>query len=314
MKTEYKVSVNILNWNRKDMLYEVLKSFGNQTFKDFEIVVVDNNSDDGSPQMILDEFPDVKLIQMPKNTGVPGGRNIGIVNSLGEILFFIDNDAIPDENLLEILVESFESDTSIGVIGAKILNFYTKEIDITSWVYGKHNLKDRDKKFDASMFVGCGFAVRREVFEEVGLFSDYFFFMSEEKDLCYRVLDKGYKIIYNPEIVVSHKISPEKRYEVGERFYRYGFRNEIWILWKYYPWLSAIKNTINSILISFPYSIKRKAFGAYIQGFFSTLKGLPFVIKQRQKVKPETIKRFHALLNTPKTPWLDKVRRFISKE
>ncbi|MCA9408051.1 MAG: glycosyltransferase, partial [Candidatus Omnitrophica bacterium] len=191
-------------------------------------------------------FPEVILIQVHKNYGVPGGRNIGAANAKGEVLVFIDNDASLHHLALEEAVAVFQSDEKIAIAGFKILNAFTKKLDMSSWTYQKSRINDYEVRFDTYTFCGCAHAVLKNVFEEVGRYWDDFFWGSEEAELSLKVLRAGYRIIYEPKLIAYHRISEERR-TANAKGYFYGFRNKLWFTWRYYPFWSALKATFVKI-------------------------------------------------------------------
>src|SRR5690606_37509019 len=92
------ISIQILNWNRAQETQRAIKSALNQTYKNTEIIVVDNGSDDNSVELTKENFPDIKIIQLDKNYGCAGGRNRGIPYCRGEYIFYLDNDGVLHED------------------------------------------------------------------------------------------------------------------------------------------------------------------------------------------------------------------------
>jgi len=110
------VTVNILSWNRKEDLRESLIELKKTTYPNIELIVVDNASTDGSPEMVEREFPYVKLIKMPKNIGI-AGWNIGFEKANGKYIMVLDDDSYPAPDAIELMVEEFEkADEDVGII------------------------------------------------------------------------------------------------------------------------------------------------------------------------------------------------------
>jgi len=305
-----KVSINILNWNRKKVLKELLINLKNQSYQNFEIVLIDNNSSDGSFEMVKLEFPEINVIKMPVNLGVPGGRNVGIVNSTGEIIIFLDNDTEIKNNFVENVIRTFEKTPNAGILTFKILNFYSNELDMTCWVLDRE-LIDYEKHRQVNTFLGGGCAIRKTVITEIGLLWDNLYFMHEEKDYSMRLYESRYKIYYCPDIEIYHKISPEKRFQPDERFFYLGIRNEIWIYFKNVPLFYLIKHLANLISSGMLYSLRRGYFVNFIKGVYEGVFHCGQAIKDRKPMSNKDYKIYLELLNLKKDPIIKRIKRFI---
>ncbi len=115
-----KVSVNVLTNNAVNYISDCLESILKSNYPDYEIIVVDNDSRDGTPELIARKFPQVKLVLSNKNLGCAGGHNIGIEYAKGDIFFFLDDDTTIHPDLIKVLVEELENSPQIGIIGPKI--------------------------------------------------------------------------------------------------------------------------------------------------------------------------------------------------
>ncbi|MBU5689296.1 MAG: glycosyltransferase family 2 protein, partial [Candidatus Aenigmarchaeota archaeon] len=118
------VSVVIPTYNRKEMLIRLIKSIKKSTYKNLEIIVVDDASTDGTYEEIKRKFPDVKIVRNEKNLLLAASRNIGIKNSKGKYIFLIDDDNVVDKNCIYELVKSMENDKNIGIVGP-IMYYYS---------------------------------------------------------------------------------------------------------------------------------------------------------------------------------------------
>ncbi len=230
-----KTAVNIICYNRKNELRECIRSMLKQVKIPDEIVIVDNGSTDDTDESFELEtrcYPLFKYFKLPTNLGVAGGRNYGIKQGSGDILVFIDDDAlIEPENALETIAAKFEKDPQVGILAFKVVNYYTKTIRREEFPHVDKSLKS-DREFETSYFIGAGHAIRREVFDKCGLYPEDYFYGMEELDLSFRAVDKGYKIIYFPEVVVWHKKSPFGRMGNEEKWI-YSYRNRLAVSYKY---------------------------------------------------------------------------------
>ncbi len=233
------VSVVILNWNRKDDLKETLESVSHQTYNNFEIIVVDNGSTDGSDEMMEHDFPNSRLIKLERNTGI-AGYNVGMQNSQGRYIAVLDNDVILEAHWLARAVEELDKDAQLGIIAGRVLNYYTKE-ESAFWSYG---LGDDwvDKEFYTTVFIGCSAMIKREVFDKVGGYPEDYFFYYNEDVMAAKTVNAGYSIKYMPNILCYHKLSLKQR--PRKNTYYYMWRNAYWFMWQYYPADLAIKYSL----------------------------------------------------------------------
>lgn len=207
------VSYLLITYNRKKDLEEAIISILNQSYSPLEIVIVDNNSTDGTQELIQEKFQNqnIHYIRLFENKGVCGGRNVAISLAKGEILITMDDDAVIDDADATIkVVNKFKEHPDIGVLAFKVVNYFTGQLD-------KSAFPTRDKKrspneeFETSTFIGVGHAIPRHVYRKVGVYGDYFPYGHEELDLALRILDAGYRIVFFPEVVIRHKIKDRKQ-------------------------------------------------------------------------------------------------------
>ncbi len=281
------VSIVILNWNRKDEIGNSIESVFGQTYKNFEVIVVDNNSTDGSREMLENSALDIRLIKLDENKGVAGGRNVGIKVSKGEFILFLDDDAaINTINGIDLLVNKMRDDPKIGVICCKVVNYYTKEVENYYFKYvDKRNI---DREFYVTDFLGGASFIRRSVIGKVGSYREDSLRQMEETDLSYRILDAGYNIVYFPKTEILHKSSQVKRSEY-DIFY-YNMRNSLLIAWRYLPLPRVILFTMWNIAADFIRAIKADMMPCYFKAYLDIFFSLPrIVIRSRGAIKNETM-------------------------
>ena len=220
------VSIVLLNYNGYNDTIECIKSLKNITYNNYKIVIVDNNSTDNSEieiKKFIKNDDNIQFIQSYKNLGFSGGNNIGIRYALennADYICLLNNDTIVETNFLSELVNSMEKDNKIGVAAGKIMYFEDKDIIWSAGGFiseikslGEHygiDIKD-SKQFDdtieVSFLTGCLQLIRKEVFEEIGMYDDIYFLYMEDLDFCKRVTRKGYKLMYIPQSKIYHKVS-----------------------------------------------------------------------------------------------------------
>jgi len=210
------VDVVLLSWNRLDDTLAAVDSVLTQQIDSLALWVVDQGS---SPEQIAAlgrisaDHPEVNLIELPCNAGVPAGRNIGINSGTAEFVVCLDNDAIFDTpNALSSAVDRLTSDPWLGAVAFRALEYSTRELDLGSWAYPRVHMQ-ASAPIAVTRFVGVGHALRRAAFIDAGGYDEELFFCEEELDLSYRMIDCGYRILYDPSIVVLHKGSAEERVE-----------------------------------------------------------------------------------------------------
>lgn len=223
-----KLSVIILNYNVEYFLYQCLRSVQQAIAEiEAEIIVVDNNSPDGSCKMVHNYFPEVKLIANTENTGFPKGNNIGVAEAKGEYICILNPDTIVGENTLIEFLKFLDGNKKIGIVGpklidgtgkflpeskrgipspyvalTKILGLYKIAPKYFSAYYATH-LK-HDQQGEVSILVGAFMMMKRELYLEVGGFDENCFMYSDDIDLSYMILKKGYANYYLPHWPVIH--------------------------------------------------------------------------------------------------------------
>ena len=212
MTNKSKVSIIIVNCDGGRHILNCLKSVKKSTYPNYEIIVVDNGSRDGSPDLIKKNFPDVKLILNKKNIGFTGGNNVGMKNAKGDIYFLLNDDTVIRPDLIKILVKELESSPKIGIVGPKIyfmdepgkIWFAGGKID---WSKSKtfhigRNLKDKELVYDfkreTDFITGCALMIKKEVVDKIGLLDKSFFIYYEDADWSQKAKKAGYKVIYIP--------------------------------------------------------------------------------------------------------------------
>lgn len=225
-------SVFLITRNRAEDLRDCLAHLRAQTCAPREVVVLDNGSTDGTRALVASEFPEVRLLVSDENLGVAAGRNAAMAACTGDLLVGVDDDAIlEDPGFLRRVVAEFEADPSLGCLCPRIVNYHTGLAD-------PKELPAKDKRkagrrFETSYFVGCAFAIPRAVLDRTGDFPAGYFYAAEESDLGLRIVRAGYRIVYEPTLVVRHKVSPVR--STNRSKYRFYIRNRIWLTESFYP-------------------------------------------------------------------------------
>jgi len=212
------ISVVIANFNSKELLQRCLDSIREQSFKDIEIIVVDNGSSDGSVE-ILRTFPDVKLIENIQNLLFCKAYNQGIVASRGRFILCLNNDVWLEKDYFCNVLSAIRQSETIGMVSAKVLREDKKTLDSTGLFLGRNrravergfNRKDRGQYEKPGFVFGvtgaCVFFRRAflvDVRDEYGYFDERFGMYFEDLDLCWRGQKQGWKAYYEPKAVAYH--------------------------------------------------------------------------------------------------------------
>lgn len=210
------VSVVIPNWNGKRFLAGCLDSLGRQSYKNVEVIIVDNGSKDGSVEFLESSYAHVRLLRYEQNTGFSVAVNWGIREAKGEFVALLNNDTIVDENWLSELVKAMREHPEIGSAGCKMLAYDDhKLLDGAGDGYRRGGLpgrighRERDiGRFDRPRYIlgACGGAAiyRHQLFEEIGYLDEDYFAYLEDVDFGLRAQSAGYKCYYVPMAIVYH--------------------------------------------------------------------------------------------------------------
>lgn len=233
-KSVKSASIVILSYNSREDLEECIPSLMSQTYQDFEIIVVDNASTDGSEEFIRTNYPMIKVVQTGKNLGYPAGNNAGFEVAEGEYIAVVNPDTVADPQWLAELIKPLERDHTIAATTSKILIYYQKDRINTcastshltglTFCRGLNKSVDEFNNFQAVGAVsGCSFAIRRDVLKYINGFDPDFFLYMEDADLSWRIRFAGGKILYVPESIIYHKfnlsIAPWKEFYLERNRY-----------------------------------------------------------------------------------------------
>ncbi len=285
------VSVVMLAWNRRKEVRKSLSEIRNQEWKKLEIIVVDNHSTDGTPEMIRSEFPEVNLIKMPENVGIMGS-NIGIGNCMGKYVLILDDDSYPGKETIRRAVESFRRNPEdVGVICTRVINPHTGGIDTDIWKQLSIS-GDDVTGYEGNFFHGAGCFVRKEVFERSGYYDKDYFIYGNEGDLALRILDAGYRMKYMPNLVVYHQAKEFSGRGSRSTFYR--TRNYLATIWKHYPFWGGLRLSCRWLAASFVCAARDLAFLSWFLALVSFLYHLGNTLGKRKVVSNHVL-----LVNQP---------------
>jgi hypothetical protein len=221
------VSVVIVNYNGKELLQQCMNSALNSDYPNFEAILVDNGSTDGSVKLVKELFgddPRVKLILNGRNLGAATGRNMGSRMAKGEYLAFLDNDTKVDSLWLKEAIGLMERGPTIGAIQCKLLLMNERDkfdyagdylsqygFLIQRASFGEVDNGQLDKVAEIFSAKSAGMIVRRDVFNRIGGFDEDYFVYVEETDLCWRIWLNGYRVVFVPTSIVYHAFGNEAK-------------------------------------------------------------------------------------------------------
>lgn len=278
------VSIIILNYNGKVFLKDCLDSVLGQSYSDFEVILFDNCSSDGSVEFLKENYntDKVKLIVSEKNLGFAGGNNEALKHADGDYIVLLNNDTIVEKSWLEELVRAVNFDANVGIAQSLV---YTEGIPLkyfemngTLNLFGHNVMRffdiGEDGIGDIFMVTGCSFIIKREVLNSIhGLFLDEYFAYAEDSYLSFKIKFAGYRSIHNSKSVVRH-LGGATMKKYRSRFVTYyQERNRIlnYLIFfsdsfrrKYYPYLMM------NMLLKFTYSlfIRKYSFLGLVKAYY----------------------------------------------
>ena len=301
-------SVIIPNWNgmRLNLLPTCLKSLRQQVWRDFETIVVDDCSTDGSPWFVGQVYPEVRLVVLKKNGGFAAAVNAGIRAARGDVIVLLNNDTETDPHWLDEIARALDENPRAGIVACK-LRLFDKRDHLHSagdfyrvdGIPGNRGVGEKDDgQYDdvrgaasstTPCFGACGGAAAyvKSMLDEIGLFDEELISNLEDVDMNWRARWAGYPIVYAPQAVVYHHVSATGGGAYGSF---YVGRNFILVLAKNYPeslWKKYRRRILRAQLhISWDAlkSMRGAAARARLRGQVAGVLGLPHWLKRRGEV------------------------------
>jgi len=295
------VTVVIPNWNGERFLDVCLSSLRHQTFRDFETILVDNGSSDGSVAFMEENFPEVRVVRLPENRGFSAAVNAGIRASGAEFVVLLNNDTEADPGWLEALVRAAEEHSEAGLFASKLVDYHDRRLldgagdavrrSGLPYRLGHGEIDRGQFEREALVFSACAAAAlyRRSVFEDVGLFDEDFFSNCEDWDVGFRAQLAGYRCVYVPGSVVYHVGSASTGGQKSALNTRLGAQNGINVLVKNLP-AALIGRALPFILAGQISRLTITALSpgllsAYLSGLVGAVRLLPGMLKKRQEIQ-----------------------------
>ena len=229
----YDLSIIIVNTNNKKLLEECLYSIYASTKKiSFEIIVIDNNSADGSQAMVKQHFPQVTLVENKENLGFIKASNQGLRIFSGRYALLLNDDTLVKDGAFDRMVEFMDKNFKAGACGPKLLNLDgtpQRQGGLLGPRFWKAK-KPRPVKF----VIGACLLVRREVIDQVGILDENLFFYNDDLDWCLRIRKAGWKIYYLPQAEVVHYGGYSSKRSFNPKLFVEGFKGGLYFCRKHY--------------------------------------------------------------------------------
>ncbi|MEJ8553409.1 glycosyltransferase family 2 protein [Tepidibacter sp. Z1-5] len=294
-----KVSVIIPNYNGKKYLKDCLDSLYKQSFNEFEVIIIDNNSSDGSIEYLRNNYVDIIIQELDKNHGFSKAVNEGIKAAKGEYVALLNNDTEVEKDWLENLVNCIKKDEKIFSVCSKMIQYNDRdkiddtgdEYSIIGWAYKRGDGRDIENySREEEVFSSCAGAAiyRKKIFDEIGCFDENFFAYMEDVDISYRAKIHGYKNIYCPDALVYHVGSGTSGSKYNEFKVKLAARNNIYVPYKNMPLIQLIMNfpfLLLGFFVKYVFFLK-KGFGKiYLEGIKEGLTNLHKIKKVKYRNK-----------------------------
>lgn len=208
MNNEPLVSIIVVNYNGKNHLEKCMKSLSEIDYKNYEIVLIDNNSSDDSVKFITTSYPKVKIITLDKNYGFAEPNNIGARNASGEFILFLNNDTIVTPNFLTALINVVKSDPQIAICQSLLLrqngdvDSSGDFVDTLGMAYSSHQQPSGIRPILSAR--GASMLIRKNTFFELGSFDKNYFASFEDIDIGWRAWIWGHRVLLVPDSIVYH--------------------------------------------------------------------------------------------------------------
>jgi GT2 family glycosyltransferase len=293
------ISVIIPNWNGKDFLEDCLCAMRRQTFRDFETILVDNGSTDGSVEYVRTQFPEVTLLALPNNLGFTGGNIAGYAEASGSLITLLNNDTEAHPSWLEEIYKASQAYPGAGSFASKMMYFDQRErvencgfdlgIAGTAVDLGRDEPDGPEWTQPRKVFGACGGAVayRRCMLEEVGFLDPDFVMIYEDADLSFRAQLRGHECVYVPGAIVYHRYRVTISKAPSRQVY-YSQRNIELVYLKNMPLGLILQSAPQRLLYEVGAAIyfsKQGAGSAFFRAKLDVLKLLPSILRKRTQIQ-----------------------------
>jgi len=275
------IDIVIPNWNGRHMLEICLPSLAAQSYTNFNIIVVDNGSTDGSVAFLQSSYPDVQVVELPENRGFSAAVNFGIKAGTHNWVLLLNNDIEVESRCLEIMVAEIGFEPDAKMFALKMISFHQRTMldgagdgvlrGGVGYRLGTMELDSDKYNIKREVFGACGGAAlyHRSLFDEIGFFDEEFFAYLEDVDLNMRTVRAGYSCRYLPGAVVYHIGSASTGSKINKLTVKLTTRNNIYVICKNYSFGMFLR-FLPAILVYqffwFLFVVKKGQFIAYLSG------------------------------------------------
>lgn len=294
MKSYPKVSIIFPNYNGGKEPLECLSSTDKLNYpkEKLEVIVVDNNSKDGSDIKIKSQFPQVILIKNKKNFGFAKAVNLGIKKSSGSYVFVGNDDLVFEKNSLKNLIDYSQNNPGVGILGGKI--FYKSQPkklcssghSMNKWTGNVYPITSSNRIKELDWIQGCALLVPRKVLDKIGLFDPGYYIFFEDFDLAIRARDAGFKVVCLPEVTFWHGESLTVDKNKTQKYFHW-YQSKIRFVLKNLPLVNILSILFIQTLFIIPYwtlILHDGRLKPFLKGLFWNLRNLNKTLKARKEI------------------------------
>ena len=316
------VSVVILTWNGRVYLEPCLNAVLAQQDVEFEVIVVDNASTDGTSEMMRARYPQVRFVPLPSNVGFAAGNNAGVREARAPLVAFLNNDTVPDPLWLTSLRRAVRPDSGFALATSRVVYMHDPAVidsagdGVLRWggAYKRHHGGSAELAASSGEVFGvCGAAcmMPRAVFDDIGGFDEHFFASHEDVDLSYRARLLGYRCWYEATAVVRHHGSATLG-RVSRNAVFFGQRNLEWMYLKNTPdgllWRTLAGHVLYDVAAA-AYFARHGLLGTFLRAKGAALRGVPRIMRQRRTIQRRRSVESSAIETLLDREWLSVKRR-----
>jgi GT2 family glycosyltransferase len=288
------VSIIIPYYKRGEVFCQCLESVVTQDYPNFEVIVVDNHSEDGVRKVVEAKAPGARLIELPANMGACVARNAGFRAARGEMLIFVDDDMgffTPQE--ITNSVQLLQNRPSAHVLAFQVCEPDTGELRLREWCHPRYWKDSWRSEFETHWFCEGASIFRREVFDACDGYYEPLFYGPEGWDLSLRLIDRGFRILYSPTLRIWHR--PSKAGRTVSRQYYYFTRDYIWMAYKDYRFLDGMRFLLPKLAMMAYFTLRSRAFKPFFRGLWDGILGLRELRTVRKPISRATVDYLAAL-------------------
>ena len=313
------VSVVIPNFNGIAFLDSVLASLEGQTLSNFEVILVDNGSTDGSCSFVTANYPWVHLIELSENFGFCGAVNAGIRAAKAPYVLLLNNDTEVKEDFVEEMLAAIRRHKNAFSCGARMVQYHDRDrLDdvgnyycALGWSFARGRGKDiHAYETEDKIFSACAGAAiyRKKIIEKIGYFDEEHFAYLEDTDIGYRARIYGYENWYAPKAIVYHVGSGTSGSRYNQFKTRYSSRNNIYLIYKNMPFFQIVLN-LPFLLVGFGAKILFFASKGFGREYLAGIKNGFQISRKNRKVK-FSMRNFPRYIQLQVELWINIFRRF----